>query len=121
MPIVGGEGNVIAYIKRTDFSKTYLNIFLLGPIGVIVSPSRELAKQTAEVMEHFTNIMYKEGLPSLRVLCCIGGEDSRQQMEVIGRGVHMIAATPGRLNDFLNKKKLLFSICKYICLDEADR
>jgi ATP-dependent RNA helicase DDX41 len=92
-----------------------------GPIGVIVSPSRELAKQTAEVIEFFTSRMAAEGLPELRTMCCIGGEDGRTQMEVVGRGVHMIAATPGRLNDFLKKQKIFFSICKYIALDEADR
>ena len=92
-----------------------------GPIGVIMSPSRELAKQTAEVIAHYTNVMYNRGLPELRTMCAIGGEDSRQQLEVANRGVHIICATPGRLNEFLNSKKIFFTLCKYICLDEADR
>ena len=33
----------------------------------------------------------------------------------------MVVATPGRLNDFLNKRQMDLNICKYICLDEADR
>lgn len=36
-------------------------------------------------------------------------------------GVHCIVATPGRLNDLLNQKKLNMDICKYLVLDEGDR
>jgi ERCC4-related helicase len=37
------------------------------------------------------------------------------------QGVHCIVATPGRLNDLLNQKKLNMDICKYLVLDEGDR
>ncbi len=37
------------------------------------------------------------------------------------QGVHCIVATPGRLNDHLNKKRLNMDICKYFVLDEGDR
>ena len=33
----------------------------------------------------------------------------------------MVVATPGRLNDMLTKKRFTLEVCKYICLDEADR
>lgn len=33
----------------------------------------------------------------------------------------MIVATPGRLKDLLGKRKLKMDLCKYLCLDEADR
>jgi ATP-dependent RNA helicase DDX41 len=36
-------------------------------------------------------------------------------------GVHMVIATPGRLLDLLNKKKLNLDSCRYLVLDEADR
>ena len=39
----------------------------------------------------------------------------------IRRGVHMITATPGRLMDMLDKKMLNLEVCRYLCLDEADR
>lgn len=39
----------------------------------------------------------------------------------INRGVHMVVATPGRLMDMLTKKKFNLDICKYLCMDEADR
>ncbi len=33
----------------------------------------------------------------------------------------MIVATPGRLADMLNKKKIRLNMCKYLVMDEADR
>ena len=33
----------------------------------------------------------------------------------------MCVATPGRLNDMLTKKCISLTLCKYLCLDEADR
>jgi len=53
---------------------------------------------------------------------CIGGEDKRAQLEVYQReGVHIVVATPGRLRDYLQSKKMNLNLCKYFCLDEADR
>jgi len=34
---------------------------------------------------------------------------------------HMIVATPGRLIDLLNREKISLALCRYFCLDEADR
>ena len=36
-------------------------------------------------------------------------------------GVHIITATPGRLMDMLDKKMINLEVCRYLCLDEADR
>ena len=43
------------------------------------------------------------------------------QTDAIRRGVHMMVATPGRLKDLLAKKRMTLDVCKYLCLDEADR
>lgn len=94
-----------------------------GPVGLVLCPSRELARQTYEVVEYFLNALFQGGgYPELRSALCIGGENSRDQMDMIQRrGVHCIVATPGRLNDLLNKGKLSMNLCKYLVLDEADR
>ena len=42
-------------------------------------------------------------------------------MDVVHRGVHLVVATPGRLMDMLNKKMINLDVCRYLCLDEADR
>jgi ATP-dependent RNA helicase DDX41 len=59
--------------------------------------------------------------PEIRVMLAVGGEDKRAQLDVVRRGCHIICATPGRLKDFLQKDALNLNLCRYICLDEADR
>ena len=92
-----------------------------GPLGLVVCPSRELARQTHEVIKGYTTALLQAGYPQLRSLLCIGGIDMRQQMDEVRNGVHMIVATPGRLKDLLAKKRLTLDLCSYLCLDEADR
>ncbi|KAI4387484.1 hypothetical protein MLD38_005312 [Melastoma candidum] len=92
-----------------------------GPFGLIVCPSRELARQTYEVVEQFLGPMRDAGYPELRALLCIGGVDMRSQVEIVRKGVHIVVATPGRLKDMLGKKKMSLDNCRYLTLDEADR
>ncbi|CAN0025973.1 unnamed protein product, partial [Ectocarpus fasciculatus] len=100
LPVVGGE----------------------GPFGVILCPSRELARQTFDVVDYFCKHLHSGGFPELRTVLCIGGEDKRSQIDPIQRqGVHCIVATPGRISDLLHTHKVHFDLCKYICLDEGDR
>lgn len=42
-------------------------------------------------------------------------------MGVVVAGMHMVVATPGRLKDMLSKKRMNLALCRYLCLDEADR
>ncbi|CAN0009673.1 unnamed protein product [Scytosiphon promiscuus] len=100
LPVVGGE----------------------GPFGVILCPSRELARQTFDVVDYFCKHLHRGGFPELRTVLCIGGEDKRSQIDPIQKmGVHCIVATPGRISDLLHTHKVHFDLCKYICLDEGDR
>lgn len=92
-----------------------------GPFGLIICPSRELARQTYEVIEQFLLPLKEAGYPELRPLLCIGGIDMRSQLEIVKKGVHLVVATPGRLKDMLAKKKMNLDNCRYLTLDEADR
>jgi ATP-dependent RNA helicase DDX41 len=93
-----------------------------GPYGLIVVPSRELAKQIHETVEYFSECASRDGdLPRLRSCLAIGGIPSAEAMDVIRRGVHIVVATPGRLMDMLNKRIINLDVCRYLCLDEADR
>lgn len=92
-----------------------------GPYGLLISPSRELAKQTHDIINEFSTALERDGMPSLKCLLCIGGTSMRDQAETIKHGVHIVVATPGRLMDLLNKKIMNLDVCRYLCLDEADR
>jgi ATP-dependent RNA helicase DDX41 len=98
-----------------------IGIAFTGPFGLVVCPSRELARQTFDVVEEFTAVLKEKGYPEIRSMLCIGGIDMRSQLEVVKRGVHIVVATPGRLKDMLAKKKMSLDNCKYLTLDEADR
>lgn len=94
-----------------------------GPFGLIIAPSRELAHQTYEVLEFYTDRLaeHHPSFPKLRSVLTIGGLSTGNQAQSLKRGCHMVVATPGRLNDLLNKKRMSMVQCKYLCLDEADR
>jgi hypothetical protein len=66
-------------------------------------------------------VQVRKDLCDLRTMLCIGGVDMRAQTELIRQGVHMVISTPGRLKDHLAKKRMTLGLCKYLCLDEADR
>lgn len=92
-----------------------------GPYGLVICPSRELAKQTHEIINFFCGLLKQDGLPEIRSCLAIGGVPVNESMEVIQKGVHIMVATPGRLMDMLDKKMVNLRVCRYLCMDEADR
>eukprot|EP00931_Biecheleriopsis_adriatica_P074478 TRINITY_DN48526_c0_g1_i1.p1 TRINITY_DN48526_c0_g1~~TRINITY_DN48526_c0_g1_i1.p1 ORF type:complete len:633 (+),score=171.79 TRINITY_DN48526_c0_g1_i1:59-1957(+) len=94
-----------------------------GPFGLIIAPSRELAHQTYEVVEFYTDQLaeHHKEFPKLRAVLAIGGMSTGTQAMALRKGCHFVVATPGRLNDLLNKKRMSLAQCQFLCLDEADR
>ncbi|CAI4226641.1 unnamed protein product [Auanema sp. JU1783] len=92
-----------------------------GPYGLIIVPSRELAKQIYDVICDIFEGLEEDRLPSLRCGLCIGGIPIGEQARAFKDGVHICVATPGRLSDMLTKKIFNLQICRYLVLDEADR
>jgi len=93
-----------------------------GPFGLILCPSRELARQTYDIVEYYIQALAASRYPKLRTALCIGGESNNQQVREIQRfGVHCIVATPGRLCEHLQQSRFYMHHCKYFVLDEGDR
>jgi ATP-dependent RNA helicase DDX41 len=92
-----------------------------GPFGLICCPSRELARQTYDVICHYSARLMRAGFPQLHSMLCIGGVPMKEQYDQLRRGVHMIVATPGRLKHMLDHKKINLASCRYFAMDEADR
>lgn len=82
---------------------------------VILSPTRELAQQTNKF---FIEVGKELGVKSA---CIIGGEKIEKQIEELQEGVHVLVATPGRLNDLTKQKKIDLGNCLAVVFDEADR
>mmetsp|Transcript_71789 Transcript_71789/g.64485 ORF Transcript_71789/g.64485 Transcript_71789/m.64485 type:complete len:795 (+) Transcript_71789:143-2527(+) len=85
------------------------------PSAVILSPTRELAIQIHVQARKF---LYRTGL---RTCVVYGGADWRKQARDLRYGVDIIVATPGRLNDFMERGFVRMSAVRYNVLDEADR
>lgn len=85
------------------------------PEAVIVAPTRELAIQI-ELEAHKLTFS-----SDLRVVCVYGGAPTRGQLAMLAKGVDILVATPGRLNDFLQRGLVNLGQTKFFVLDEADR
>jgi ATP-dependent RNA helicase RhlE len=83
--------------------------------ALVLSPTRELAIQIADT---FTKLAARTGL---REAIVVGGLSEQTQLHAIRRGAQLIIATPGRLEDFLNRKLIDLSSVEVLALDEADR
>ena len=94
-----------------------------GPIGIILCPSRELARQTYEGLLAMADDCAKAGLPHIRTLLAIGGINIAEQSHIFRSGFHIVVATPGRLVDLLTKKRFTLDWCRcVVTLDSsADR
>lgn len=90
-----------------------------GPAALILSPSRELARQTFEITSEFCTAIVQAGGPHLRTFLAIGG--TRVDADTLRAGIHIAVATPGRLLDLLRKRRINLDACRFIALDEADR
>jgi len=83
--------------------------------GLILCPTRELCVQVARDLE-----AYSRHVEGLRILAVYGGASIEQQIRALRKGVQIIVATPGRLNDLINRGKVDISGVGYVVIDEAD-
>ncbi len=93
-----------------------------GPLGMIVCPSRELAEQSFNIIRDWAAAGVRAGAPEVRCMLAIGGTSIKESFgEYDRKGVHILVGTPGRMLHLLNDKKMDLRMCKFLCLDEADR
>lgn len=85
------------------------------PRMLVLSPTRELAMQSDEVLREFGAVV---GLKSLVVY---GGVPKHVQTAELKRGIDCLVATPGRLKDLMQEGSCKLSEVEYLVLDEADR
>jgi len=87
-----------------------------GPRILVLVPTRELAMQVASQVEK-----YGRHLPRAKVVCIIGGVPYPVQRRRLSRPYDILIATPGRLIDYLDRRKITLSSVEMLVLDEADR
>ncbi len=87
-----------------------------GPRVLVLTPTRELAQQVEKAVK-----TYGRKLRWLHTACLVGGAPFIAQAKQLSRPVDVVVATPGRLLDHLNRRKLKLSDVQMLILDEADR
>lgn len=106
-----GSGKTLAYllpiVQMVDASQD-------EPQVLVVTPGRELALQSAEVLKSLGS--------GLRAMACYGGRAAMDEHRVIKKvQPQVIFGTPGRLIDHLNKQNFSSEHIQYLVIDEFDK
>jgi len=121
IPILKGR-DVIAQSQSGTGKTTIFAIGVLNNINsrsketqaLVLSPTRELAVQSRNVIMAFGDYM--------NVTChaCIGGKSLGEDIKALEAGVQVISGTPGRVHDMINRRHLRTKHLKMLVIDEAD-
>lgn len=87
----------------------------MHPVVLILVPTRELSMQISAAAAD----MMKDLKP--RCASIFGGQDYKTQLRILSKGCELLVATPGRLIDLMEQKKIFLSAVDLLILDEADR
>ncbi|KAK4417785.1 ATP-dependent RNA helicase-like protein DB10 [Sesamum alatum] len=111
-----GSGKTLGYlIPGFLHLKQRRNNPRLGPTVLVLAPTRELATQIQDEAVKFGRSS------KISCTCLYGGAPKGPQLKDIDRGVDVVVATPGRLNDILEMRRISLHQVSYLVLDEADR
>lgn len=83
------------------------------PRALVLAPTRELAEQIMVVLRSFAG--------DVRVGAIYGGVGYSRQYKMLGQGVEVLVACPGRLEDLIKQRAVDLSSVTRVVLDEADR
>lgn len=120
---VTGSGKTLSFlIPVFEILLKYAPFKKLDVGAIILSPTRELATQTAEIVDIFI-----KHIPQFTsILLTGGGTASKDISRMVEKGANIIIATPGRLADlFSHNTTLKLTACvralEILILDEADK
>ena len=107
-----GTGKTAAFglpiIQKTDTSLKQIQY-------LVICPTRELCLQIADDLKDYS-IFNKD----VKIAAIFGGSSMDRQIQKIKQGAQIISATPGRLNDLINRGIVNLNKVKAVVLDEAD-
>lgn len=83
--------------------------------ALILSPTRELCLQITNEIK-----LYSKYIKGLNTVAIYGGASITEQAREIKRGAQVIVATPGRMQDMINRGLVNIKNINYCVLDEAD-
>jgi ATP-dependent RNA helicase RhlE len=108
-----GTGKTLAFL--IPVIERLLGKVTPGISTLVLVPTRELAMQ---VVDAYNALRGNKLTPAVLV---VGGLSEGQQLSALRRGARLVVATPGRLEDFLDRRLIDFRSLQVLILDEADR
>lgn len=119
---LGLEGKDLIGIAQTGTGKTFaFGLPMLQQMAagkkraLILLPTRELAYQVEEALKPFASIF------GIRTAVFVGGVPIRTQFRMLKDNPRILIATPGRLNDHIERRTVTLREVEILVLDEADR
>ncbi|PYC88131.1 DEAD/DEAH box helicase [Streptomyces tateyamensis] len=85
------------------------------PIAMVLVPTRELAQQVTDALTPYATAV------NLRIATVVGGMSITRQANQLRRGAEVLVATPGRLDDLINRQDVQLDQVEITVLDEADQ
>ena len=86
-----------------------------GPRVLVLAPTRELAQQVQKAAHGYGKAQ------RLRTACLVGGMPYALQLKQLAKPVDLVVATPGRLKDHMERRRIDLARVEVLVLDEADR
>ena len=114
----GGSGGSVAGNAAATTGDT--SKYAATPAVVVMAPTRELAIQ---IHHEARRLVFDDDMNKTppRAVVVYGGADAKGQLRELTKGVDILVATPGRLQDFVDRGVVSFRETKHLILDEADR
>ncbi|GAA4490894.1 DEAD/DEAH box helicase [Microbacterium panaciterrae] len=109
-----GSGKTIAFALPLVARLTGFKARPQYPRGLVLAPTRELASQIAATITPLAQAA------NLRVATVFGGVSQRPQEDAMRRGVDILVACPGRLEDLMKQGIVRLGDVRVTVLDEAD-
>ncbi len=85
------------------------------PVALVLAPTRELAAQIASDLRPLAEAVER------RITAIYGGIAIDPQVKKLGRGIDVLVATPGRLEDLISQREVSLESVEIVVVDEADR
>ena len=108
-----GTGKTLAFV--VPVIEQLLRDNARGVAALVLVPTRELAMQVVDQYDAL------RGNKLGRAALIVGGLSERPQIDALRRGARMVVATPGRLEDLMERRLVNLRAVKMLVLDEADR
>ncbi|MEW1546008.1 DEAD/DEAH box helicase [Streptomyces tsukubensis] len=110
-----GSGKTLAFGLALLARTAGLRAEPKAPLALVLVPTRELAQQVTDALTPYATSV------NLRLATVVGGLSVNKQAGTLRRGAEVVVATPGRLNDLVERGDCVLGDVRITVLDEADQ